>query len=507
MTTTTTTTSPEDSAAAAAAARPPSSPAPPTTAAAEAAPTTASAAAASFPACAPATPAAHTAVTSTDVVYTLSNGIRIAAKTWGAVPEPPASDSNNSDKSGSSGGSDYRRRPVYVAVHGWLDNANTWDLVAPALVAELDAYVVCVDLAGHGRSDPLPPMASYSPWDHASTLLDLLDTHLPALTTPTVRLLGHSMGGHVCFLFAGAFPARVEELVVCESLGYVNRIADDAQAMAAFLRKRREYDAAIAAASAAASAGSRDAVPVPPKPKVEVVDGGRRVAVNGKTAYRSVAEAARSRRHGVTRVSERAALRLCERGLERVSGGEVAAALRAVAATASSGDGDGVGDGVGEAVPEEEGEEEEEAAAAAVYTWTTDKRLMLRHFARWDHGAVVAMMRAVTARVLVVLGTESVLFGAARALVDACVGGGGGEGEGGLVHDAGDKSAQSAVEQTLVERLQALQRGRGPAAAGEFRVGWVEGGSHHAHLEEETAPEFVRQVLAFTRSSRVVVEA
>ncbi len=53
-----------------------------------------------------------------------------------------------------------------LALHGWLDNANTFDLLAPAL-PELN--IVGLDFAGHGRSDHRPPGVHYP------SLLDVPD--------------------------------------------------------------------------------------------------------------------------------------------------------------------------------------------------------------------------------------------------------------------------------------------------------------------------------------------
>ena len=49
--------------------------------------------------------------------------------------------------------------PVF-ALHGWLDNAGTFDNLIPLLPQNL--RIVAVDTAGHGLSDPFPPDIAYN---------------------------------------------------------------------------------------------------------------------------------------------------------------------------------------------------------------------------------------------------------------------------------------------------------------------------------------------------------
>ena len=46
-----------------------------------------------------------------------------------------------------------------IALHGWLDNANSFARLAPKLTG---LRIVALDLAGHGHSAHRPPGASYS---------------------------------------------------------------------------------------------------------------------------------------------------------------------------------------------------------------------------------------------------------------------------------------------------------------------------------------------------------
>lgn len=45
-----------------------------------------------------------------------------------------------------------------VALHGWLDNANSFARLAPKLKG---LRILALDMAGHGHSDHRPPGAGY----------------------------------------------------------------------------------------------------------------------------------------------------------------------------------------------------------------------------------------------------------------------------------------------------------------------------------------------------------
>jgi pimeloyl-ACP methyl ester carboxylesterase len=110
-----------------------------------------------------------------------------------------------------------------LASHGWLDNAGSFDLLAP----ELDgAHLVALDLAGHGQSDSRSPDGSYNIWQDVGDLLEVADQ----LEWPRLNLLGHSRGAIISMLFAAAFPERVDKLVLIEGGAPITGAAEDAPA-------------------------------------------------------------------------------------------------------------------------------------------------------------------------------------------------------------------------------------------------------------------------------------
>lgn len=116
--------------------------------------------------------------------------LRLAARAWG---EPGAG------------------RNV-LALHGWLDNAASFDRLAPLIP---DARIVALDLPGHGRSDHRPRGNWYHFIDNLGDVLAAAD----ALGFDRFTLLGHSLGGAISSVLAAAAPDRIEELWLIEALG------------------------------------------------------------------------------------------------------------------------------------------------------------------------------------------------------------------------------------------------------------------------------------------------
>ena len=99
-----------------------------------------------------------------------------------------------------------------IALHGWLDNAASFDPLAPKLS---DARVMAVDLAGHGLSDHRPAGAAYHLLDYVRDVIAIAD----ALQWERFVLMGHSLGAAIASLVAGVIPKRVSRLALIEGLG------------------------------------------------------------------------------------------------------------------------------------------------------------------------------------------------------------------------------------------------------------------------------------------------
>ncbi|WP_148254828.1 alpha/beta fold hydrolase [Aidingimonas lacisalsi] len=126
--------------------------------------------------------------------------------------------------------------PVWVALHGWLDNAASFSRLAPLLVESLGIRLVAIDFSGHGMSRH-SAAEGYAIWDYVHDLLDVLDD----LALASVPVLGHSMGAGVACLAAAALPERVDRLVLIDGLGTLTTQPNDtaSQLRKGILRHRR----------------------------------------------------------------------------------------------------------------------------------------------------------------------------------------------------------------------------------------------------------------------------
>ncbi len=169
-------------------------------------------------------------------------------------------------------------RPV-LALHGWMDNAMSFEHLAPRLAG---LRIVALDMAGHGHSGHRGPGADYQLWDYA--LDALMAAH--ELGWQRFTLLGHSLGGIVATLIAAAVPERVAGLALIDGLLPLTAEAEEAP--------RKLGDALR-----------------------------ERIALAGrkKNVYADVEQAVEARMRGVVPVSREAARLLAQRGVSPVAGG------------------------------------------------------------------------------------------------------------------------------------------------------------------------------------------
>jgi len=101
--------------------------------------------------------------------------------------------------------------PPLILIHGGRDHSRSWDAVARALQA--DFHVMAPDLRGHGDSD-WAKGSSYSLSDYAYDLTCLVRS----ASVHQTAIVGHSMGGMIGLMYAGAYPDQVSHLAVLDGV-------------------------------------------------------------------------------------------------------------------------------------------------------------------------------------------------------------------------------------------------------------------------------------------------
>ena len=103
-------------------------------------------------------------------------------------------------------------KPMILALHGWLDNAVSFQPVAEHIT---DYYILALDITGHGLSSHRSDGAHYHLIDFAYDLHELVDSQ----GWQPFILMGHSMGGIISTIYASCFPEYVSKLISIESFG------------------------------------------------------------------------------------------------------------------------------------------------------------------------------------------------------------------------------------------------------------------------------------------------
>ena len=114
---------------------------------------------------------------------------KIAAKVWGNQDNLPV-----------------------IALHGWLDNAASFDRLAPLLP---DIHLIAIDLPGHGHSDHKPDGSFIHFIDFVIDIILVAQQ----LKLQKYALLGHSLGAAIASFIAGTFPDRIVGMALLDGLG------------------------------------------------------------------------------------------------------------------------------------------------------------------------------------------------------------------------------------------------------------------------------------------------
>jgi pimeloyl-ACP methyl ester carboxylesterase len=129
-----------------------------------------------------------------------------------------------------------------LLLHGWLDHAGSFDLLAPLLPGR----TVALDFRGHGDSQWVGPGGFYHFVEYIADLdgaLEILSPQEP------VRIVGHSMGAAVALIYAALRPGRVAHLTMMDAVPLSISTEEIPARLASYLedlrqtpRKRRRVD-------------------------------------------------------------------------------------------------------------------------------------------------------------------------------------------------------------------------------------------------------------------------
>ena len=102
-----------------------------------------------------------------------------------------------------------------LALHGWLDNSNSFAHLGPYLGSRGFDFVA-LDIPGHGLSSRLSPGTHFFPY-----CVEMLRAVMEQLRWDGEKstLIGHSMGGAIAMVFNGCFPELVHKAVLIDQVG------------------------------------------------------------------------------------------------------------------------------------------------------------------------------------------------------------------------------------------------------------------------------------------------
>ncbi|WP_139326815.1 alpha/beta fold hydrolase [Shewanella sp. UCD-KL21] len=111
-----------------------------------------------------------------------------------------------------------KNKPILLALHGWLDNADSFEPLATALHSQgiLSQYqLLAIDWPGHGNSQHRPGSYPLHWLDYIYDLDELINHVSPS--TP-INILGHSLGGIIAAAYNACFAHKVDKLILIEAL-------------------------------------------------------------------------------------------------------------------------------------------------------------------------------------------------------------------------------------------------------------------------------------------------
>ncbi len=111
--------------------------------------------------------------------------------------------------------------PKLFLFHTWLDTGASFQFVAEHLKNRF--HCIAPDIRGFGKSEHTTNPLGYSYYEFVA---DAHETFEKLAPNEKVRIVGHSLGGLIGYLYAGSFPERVSSFVNIEGFGIKNMSLD-----------------------------------------------------------------------------------------------------------------------------------------------------------------------------------------------------------------------------------------------------------------------------------------
>lgn len=113
----------------------------------------------------------------------------------------------------------------FLCIHGWEDNAGTFDQLIPLLPREFS--YLAIDLPGHGKSSWIPNGQSYKVID----MLYVVDFIFRHYNWNKISFIAHSMGVRIAFMYSSLYPERVDMSIKIDVLAISNYTFEEVQSV------------------------------------------------------------------------------------------------------------------------------------------------------------------------------------------------------------------------------------------------------------------------------------
>jgi pimeloyl-ACP methyl ester carboxylesterase len=98
-----------------------------------------------------------------------------------------------------------------LLLHGWLDHAHSFDLLAPLLPGR----TIALDFRGHGDSQWVGAGGFYHFLEYVADIDEVVEQLSPEAP---IRIVGHSMGAAAGLIYSAARPGRVAHLTLMDAV-------------------------------------------------------------------------------------------------------------------------------------------------------------------------------------------------------------------------------------------------------------------------------------------------